>query len=64
MKTVTLRLVCVVRIFFFFFTAENSKARCTAGSVAGGHILHVLGISVVGLCARFVPTMKWHQIIL
>ena len=52
-KTLTLRLVCVVRICIP--TAEN------AGSGAGGHTMHVPGMSVAGLCARFAPTVKWHR---
>ena len=34
-----LRLVCVLRICIP--TAENAKAGCIAGSVAGGHTVHV-----------------------
>ena len=46
MKTLTLRLVCVVRICIP--TAENAKAGCIAGSVAGGHTMHVPGMGVAG----------------
>ena len=46
----TLRLVCVVRIFVFI-TAETAKGGCTAGRVVGEHIMHVPGMSVAGLCA-------------
>ena len=49
----TLRLVCVVRICIP--TAENTKV---AVSVAGGHAVHVPGMSVVGLGERFAPTIK------
>ena len=30
--------------------------------MAGGHTVHVPGMSVAGLCARFAPTIKWHRI--
>ena len=26
--------------------------------------MHVPGMSVAGLCARFAPTIKWHRIAL
>ena len=35
-----------------------------AGSVAGGHTVHVPGMSVAGLYARFAPTIKLHRIVL
>ena len=49
---------------FCILTAENAKAGCTAGSVAGGHTTHAPGMNVTGLCARFAPTIKWHRIAL
>ena len=58
----TLRLVCVVRICIQ--KAENAKTGCIAGSVAGGHTVHVPGMSVAGFCARFGLTIKWHRIAL
>ena len=58
-KTVTLRLVCVVRIFVFQQT-ENAKTGCIAESVAGGHTMHVPGMSVAGLCARFASQSVWR----
>ena len=61
-KTLTLRLVCVVRICIS--TAENATAGYTAWSVADGHTMHVPGMSVAGLCARFAPTINWHRIAL
>ena len=59
MKTVILRFVCVVRMCIQ--TADNAKAGCIAGRVAGRHTMHVPGMSVAGLCARFTPTIKWHR---
>ena len=44
--------------------AENAKAGCFAGSVAGGHTMHVPDTSVAGWCAIFAPTIKWHRIAL
>ena len=55
---------CLCCSDFYIPTAENAKAGCIAVSVAGGHILHVPGMSVAGLCARFAPTIKWHRIAL
>ena len=31
------------------------KAGCIAGSVAGGHTVHVPGMNLAGLRARFAP---------
>ena len=45
-------------------TTENAKAGCIAGSEASGRTMHVPGMSVAGLCARFAPTIKWHRIAL
>ena len=55
---------CLYCSDFCIPTAENAKAGCIAGSVAGGHTMHVPGVSVSGLCARFTPTIKWHRIAL
>ena len=55
----TLRLVCVVRICIP--TAEDAKTERSAMYVAGGYTMHVPGMSVAGLCARFAPTIKWHR---
>ena len=55
---------CLCCSDFCIPTADNAKAGCTAGSVAGGHTVHVPGMSVKGLCARFAPTIMWHRIAL
>ena len=39
-------------------TAENAKVGCTAGNVVDGHTVHVPGMDVARLCARFEPTMS------
>ena len=58
-KRKTLLTLCLVCVFFICIpTADNAKAGCIAGSVAGGHTMHVPGMSVAGLCARFAPTIK------
>ena len=57
----TLRLVCVVRIFLFQ-QQKMRKLDLLQGCLAGGHTMHVPGMSVAGICARFVPTIKWHPI--
>ena len=44
--------------------AETAKARCIAGTVAGGHTMPVSGMSVAGLRARFAPSIKCHRIAL
>ena len=51
-------------VLFGFVYSNSGKCEswCIAGSVAGGHTMHVPCISVAGLCARFTPTIKWHRI--
>ena len=55
---------CLCYSNLYIPTAENAKARCVAGIVAGGRTMHVPGMSVAGLCARCVPAIKWHRIAL
>jgi len=59
---VTLRLVCVVRICIP--TAEHSKPGCIAGSVIGGHNVHMPGMSGAGSCARLAPTINLPKIVM
>ena len=40
---------CLCCSDFCIPTAENANARCIAGSVAGGHTMHVPGMIVAGL---------------
>ena len=47
----TLRLVCVVRIFFIP-TVENAKAGYIAGSVAGVNIMYERGGFMWEICAN------------
>ena len=55
----TVLTLCLVCVFWICIpTAENAKGGCIAGSVAGGHTVHVPGKSVTDLCARFAPTIK------
>ena len=61
---VTCTSPCLYCSNFCIPTAENAKARCIAGSVAGGHTVQVPGVSEAGLCARFTPTITWHRITL
>ena len=56
----TRRLVCVVRIFVF----QQQKLRkldILRGVSPDEHTMHVPGMSMAGLCARFAPTIKWHR---
>ena len=51
-------------LFGFVFQQQKMRKLDVLGSVAGGHTMHVPGMSVAGLCATFAPPIKWHRIAL
>ena len=49
-------------LFGFVFQQQKMRKLDVLQEVAGGHTVHVPGLNVTGLCARFAPTIKWHRI--